>query len=410
MWPITKPLPYARNARKIPQTAIDKVAASLKEFGWRQPIVVDEEGVIVVGHTRLLAARRLEMTEVPIHVATGLSPAQVKAYRLMDNRSHDEAKWDLELVGPELVELMGFGFDLDLTGFSPLEIGKLMNDPPKGLTDPDAAPALGSQAVTRPGDLWFLGKHRVRCGDSCQAEDVAALLGECKPVLMVTDPPYGVDYDPIWRTEVGANKTHQKRALGVVSGDKQSDWRQAWALFPGQAAYVWHSGRHAHIVGVSLESVGFQLRAQIIWRKSAIVFGRGHYHWQHEPCWYAVRGTANWHGNSKQSTIWDIDKMHRTQGTVDDGKTNHSTQKPVECMKRPIENNTAPGEQLYDPFLGSGTTLIAAQMTGRICYAMDVDPLYVDMAVKRWQEFTGEHARLEATGQGFAEVEGERKS
>lgn len=412
MWPVTRPLLYARNARKIPPAAVDKVASSLKEFGWQQPIVVDAEGVIVVGHTRLLAAKKLELTEVPVHVAEGLTPAQVKAYRLMDNRSHDESKWDLDLVGPELVELLGAGFNLDLTGFSSIEVSKLLNDPAKGLTDPDAAPALSAQAVTALGDTWILGKHRIRCGSSIVEADVAAALAGSKPDLMVTDPPYGVNYDPAWRLERGVNKAHQTRAEGIVTNDDKSDWRNAWALFPGSIAYVWHSGLNATKACLSLESVGYQIRAQIIWSKPSLVMGRGHYHWKHEAAWYAVKkgSTAKWNGDHKQSTVWDIPNMHRTQGKVDDGKTNHSTQKPVECMKRPIENNSHPGQEVYEPFLGSGTTLIACQMSGRVCLALEIDPCYVDMAVRRWQEFTGEHARLEATGQGFAQVEGERKS
>lgn len=411
-WPISRPLPYARNARKIPQTAIDKVAASLKEFGWRQPIVVDEEGVIVVGHTRLLAAKRLEMTEVPIHVATGLSPAQVKAYRLMDNRSHDEAKWDADLIGPEIEDLKGLDFDLSLTGFDLKEITGFLTNPVVGLTDPDATPTLGVDAVTMAGDTWALGKHRLHCGDSTVADDVAALLAGAKPHLMVTDPPYGFDYDPEWRLRDGLNKRHQKRAEGKPANDTKSDWRGAWVLFPGSIAYVWHGALHGAIVAASLESCGFQLRSQIIWAKSSLVIGRGHYHWQHEPCWYGVKkgSTATWNGDRKQSTVWSIENMHRTQGNVDDGKTAHSNQKPVECMARPMKNNSAIGDQVYDPFLGSGTTLIAAETISRVCLGMEIDPLYCDMVIKRWQQFTGGQARLEANGLGFSEVEAQRKA
>jgi DNA modification methylase len=188
--------------------------------------------------------------------------------------------------------------------------------------------------------------------------------------------------------------------------DDRSDWTEAWDLFPGDVAYVWHAGLHAANVADSLTRARFVVRSQIIWAKNSLVMGRGHYHWQHEPCWYAVRekGTGHWAGDRKQSTLWQIANMHRTQGNTDDGKTNHSTQKPVECMKRPIENNSSPGQAVYEPFSGSGTTIIAAEMTGRYCYAVDLNPPYVDMAVRRWQAFTGKQATLEADGRTFDEV------
>jgi len=233
---------------------------------------------------------------------------------------------------------------------------------------------------------------------------VTALLRGAIPNLMVTDPPYGVEYDPEWRNRVGVNKAHQKRSTGKVLNDDRSDWREAWALFPGNVAYVWHGGLHSANVADSLVSAGFAIRSQIIWAKRSLVMGRGNYHWQHEPCWYAVRKgeNGNWTGDRKQSTLWQIENMHATQGNVDDGKTNHSTQKPVECMRRPIENNSVMGEGIYEPFSGSGTTIIACEVTGRTCYAMELNPLYVDMAVKRWQNFTNQQAIHEATGKPFS--------
>jgi DNA modification methylase len=223
---------------------------------------------------------------------------------------------------------------------------------------------------------------------------------------MVTDPPYGVGYDPKWRLDAGVNKPWQKTAGGTVLNDDKADWTEAWALFPGDVAYVWHGGLHAATVQTSLQTAGFTVRAQIIWAKNSLVMGRGHYHWQHEPCWYAVRdkGTGHWAGDRKQSTIWQIANMHRTQGKVDDGKTVHGTQKPVECMRRPIENNSSAGQAVYEPFSGSGTTIIAGEMTGRSVHAIELNPAYVDVAVKRWQDFTGQTATLEAAGQTFADV------
>jgi hypothetical protein len=205
-----------------------------------------------------------------------------------------------------------------------------------------------------------------------------------------------VDYDPAWRNEAGVSTTLR---TGKVTNDDRADWREAWALFPGDVAYVWHAGVHARTVIESLEAAGFAIRSQIVWAKPRLVLGRGDYHWQHEPCLYAVRkgATGHWQGARDQTTLWQIAMV----GSEDDAETVHGTQKPLECMRRPIVNNSAPGEAVYDPFLGSGTTLIAAELTGRVCVAMEIDPLYVDVAVKRWQTLTGKKAKLAATGCPF---------
>jgi DNA modification methylase len=216
---------------------------------------------------------------------------------------------------------------------------------------------------------------------------------------MVTDPPYGVAYDPAWRNATGAAKT---RRTGKVLNDDRADWRAAWALFPGDVAYVWHGGLHAGTVADSLTAEGFDIRSQIIWSKERLVLSRGHYHWQHEPCWYAVRGTGHWSGDRKQSTLWTIPNRDQDAATV------HGTQKPVECMRRPMLNNSSPGQAVYEPFLGSGTTLIAAETTGRVCHAVELDPAYVDVAVQRWQAFAGQSAVLADDGRGFDAVAAER--
>ncbi|GJD67256.1 DNA-methyltransferase [Methylobacterium gnaphalii] len=240
--------------------------------------------------------------------------------------------------------------------------------------------------MARRGDVWLLGDHRLVCGDATDPSDVAlALNGEC-PHLLVTDPPYGVSYDPGWRAKVLPNGSN--RALGAVANDDCADWRNAWALFPGDVAYVWHSALHASEVETSLRAVGFLPRAQIIWDKGRLIISRGHYHWRHEPCWYAVRKgrTASWAGGRKQTTVWLI--PHRRS------ETGHGTQKPLEAMCRPILNHTVPGDRVYDPFLGSGTTLIAAEELGRICHAIELDPTYVDTALRRWESHTGRVAEL----------------
>ena len=407
LWPIAKPIPYARNARKIPQKAIDKVAASIKEFGFRQPIVVDKEAVIIVGHVRLMAAKQLGLREVPVHVAENLSPAQVKAYRLMDNRAHSETDWDLELLAPELEELKAFDFDLSLTGFDDRELQELLVD--SELNErADETPAPPQHPTSRAGDLWICGQHRVLCDDATNADAVSRLCATAQPVLMATDPPYGVGYDPMWREEAGLG---EQRQTGKVSNDDKVDWTKAYKLFPGDVAYVWHAGVHAAEVAAHLEACGFDIRAQIIWSKQHFAMSRGHYHWQHEPCWYAVRRgrKSHWCGDRTQSTIWQVANLNPFGGDKEEAPTGHGTQKPVELMKRPILNNTDTGQAVYDPFLGSGTTMIAAELTGRECLGIDIDPVYVDVAVMRWQQLTGKEAKLE-DGRTFADISEERKS
>jgi len=222
-------------------------------------------------------------------------------------------------------------------------------------------------------------------------EHLTAMPSESVDAI-VTDPPYGVEYDPDWRNRAGLSTT---RRTGKVENDDRADWREAWALFPGQVAYVWHGALHASTVADSLMACGFDIRAQIIWAKDRLVLGRGHYHWQHEPCWYAVRGQGHWSGDRKQTTLWQI------AGRSEDAETIHGTQKPVECMRRPIENNSSPGQAVYEPFSGSGTTIIAAEMTGRACLAVELSPAYVDVAVARWEAFTGLQAVREADGASF---------
>lgn len=382
--------PYPNNPRKIPQRAIDMVAKSIDEFGWRQPIVVDDEGVILVGHTRFLAAQKLGIKKAPVHVATGLTEAQRKAYRLADNRLNQESSWELDLLTQELMDLKGLDFDLEIAVFQTSEVSRYLRGIGGGSADDDA-PEVQDEAFSQPGDVWLLGDHRVMCGDSTNAEHVATLLAGAEPHLMVTDPPYGVSYDPEWRNEVTASKT---KRTGVVMNDDQADWHEAWALFPGDVAYVWHSDRYADVVSQSLQAEGFQTRSHIIWAKQSLVMSRGDYHSQHETCYYAVRKgkKGHWTGDRKQSTLWHI--PNRDQ----DAKTVHSTQKPVECMRRPIGNNSKVGESVYDPFLGSGTTLIAAHMDGRVCLGMELDPRYVDVIVRRWQTFTDQVASREGDG------------
>ena len=395
-------LPYAANARTHSDAQVDQIAASIREFGFVNPVLVDERGEIIAGHGRTLAAKLLGLDRVPVIRREGLSDAQKRALRLADNKIALNSGWDETLLAAELSVLADMDFDMGVMGFDDGELQRLMAGAGgTGHGDPDAdAPEPPANPVTRLGDTWLLGEHRIRCGSSTSPDDVAALLDGAKPHLMVTDPPYGVNYDPGWRKRVGINNSER---MGVVHNDDRADWREAWELFPGDVAYVWHGGLHAGVVQESLVVTGFDIRAQIIWAKESLVMGRGAYHWQHEPCWYAVRkgGTGHWAGDRKQATLWEIP----TRGdAAADAATIHSTQKPVLCMQRPIENNSKPGDAVYEPFSGSGTTIIAGQATGRRVLAMELSPAYVDVAVRRWQEFTGQLATLEGDGGTLDEV------
>lgn len=389
-------VPYARNARTHTEAQVAQIAASIREWGWTNPVLIDEAGGLIAGHGRVLAARKLGLGEVPVMVAAGWSDAQKRAYVLADNKLAENAGWDSDLLRLEVTDLAELGFDLPLLGFSDEELTALSGAPNAGLTDPDETPDVPEQPISIPGDVWMLGRHRLICGDCTQVDTVARVLNGVSPHLMVTDPPYGVDYDPAWRARAGVNRNTAK--LGAVANDDRCDWRDAWALFPGAVAYVWHAGRHASEVQASLKAAGFEVRSQIIWAKERFALSRGHYHWQHEPCWYAVRGgSAGWCGDRKQSTLWQINAR-------EDAGLGHGTQKPVTCMQRPIENNSSPGQSVYEPFSGSGTTIIASEITGRACHAIEIAPAYVDVAVMRWQRFTGAVANLEGDGRSYADI------
>ena len=387
-----------KNPRSIRDEKFAKLVQSLKDdpemLDLRELLVypLEKKFVVIGGNMRLLAMRDLGFKEAPCKVLDKDTPAQkLRAYAIKDNVGYGDHDWDALANEWDAAELEDWGMDL------PVDFGGEFG----GLTDPDDVPEVPKTPVTVLGDVWVLGKHRIVCGDSTQPETVAKCLNGVKPHLMVTDPPYGVEYDPSWRKDAGVNKNEKK--MGKVENDDRADWTEAWALFPGEVAYVWHAGKQTAVVQQSLENCDFAMRSQIIWSKDRFALSRGDYHWQHEPCWYAVKsgGKGYWAGDRKQSTIWNIPSR-------DDSGVGHSTQKPVECMKRPIENNSSPGQAVYEPFSGSGTTIIAGEMTGRSIHAIELAPEYVDVAVKRWQDFTGQKAIHEATGKTFEEVEEQR--
>lgn len=422
-WEIARLKPFKQNARVHSDEQIKLLVNSIEEFGFVIPILVDETGMVIAGHGRLLAAKKRGMDFVPVMVAHGWSVAKKRAFIIADNKLAEHATWNRQMLGTELGNLQLMGVDLGITGFAPGEIQALIAQSVKPSADPDEVIPPPPVPVSIVGDLWLLGAHRVLCGDSTSKAAVDRLLSGAVPHLMVTDPPYGVDYDPAWR---GKAKTYDGKrtslgvhAVGKVQNDDRADWREAWQLFPGAVAYVWHAGRFCADVGASLSAAKLVVRSQIVWVKSNFAIGRGDYHWKHEPVFYASRdgegdhwrfedeheaaayavkigATAKWVGGRKQTTVWDIPMVKNDTG--------HGTQKPVECMRRPILNNSVGGDLIYDPFLGSGTTVVAAHMEGRVCLGLELDPAYVDVILARWAALTGLVPVHDATGKTFDEM------
>jgi DNA modification methylase len=337
----------------------------------------------------------------------------------MVNRSVTWAEWDEELLALELQELKESDFDLDLTGFDPGEIDGLL-----ALEDDEranATPPLPESPVSRPGDLWLLGPHRVLCGDATSGEAVARLLADRNPRVMVTDPPYGIALDSEWRDRAGLNGCGPAEASYMkhrteghtetsISGDTRADWSEAFDLVPSlEVAYVWHASKFTREVLDGLLRIGFLHHQQIIWNKGRTVLTRTLYWFGHEPCWFVRKKNAPWYGKAgENSTVWNSPSPKFIMGGSDEDKYDHPTQKPVELMRRPILNHLRRGELVYDPFLGSGTTLAAAELTQRICYGLELDPKYADVIVQRWQQLTGKQATLDGDSRKFDEIAQER--
>ena len=400
--------PYSRNAREHSVAQIEQIVASIREFGFTNPVLLDEHNVLIAGHGRLAAARYLGMPQLPAIVLAGLSDAQKQALRIADNKLALNASWDDDLLRTELMDLRGAGFDLALTGFGEDELLSLFAAANSGLTDPDDVPEPPAEPVSQPGDVWLLGRHRLVCGDATSEVDVSLALAGAKPSLLITDPPYGVELDMEWRDRAGhnemapASRSYMKLAMGGkgISGDTIADWSPAFTLVPSlNVAYVWHATSHLIDVAVGLQNIGFECRQQIIWHKTVAAMSRSAYHWRHEPCWYAVRKgkTADWCGSRDQSTVWDAASPKHIMSGSKEEKFDHPTQKPIVLMQRPIENHRG---DVYEPFCGSGTTLLAAEIAHRSCYAIEIEPRFVDVAVTRWQNFTGQIA-TRPDGQAF---------
>jgi DNA modification methylase len=375
------------NFRIHPRNQQAALSGLIDEIGFIDPVLVqDGTDMVIDGHLRVSLALR-----------DGISTVPVQYVDLDDN----EANLALASFDP-IAAMAGTDADnlaalLDQTSTTNADVMAMLSELAESagivdfggtdlLTDPDDVPPVPDDPITQPGDLWLLGRHRLLCGDSTKAEDVARLLMGTVPALTVTDPPYGVDYDANWRNDA-ADKgliSYGASRVDTVANDDRVDWSEAFTLVKSDVMYCWHADRHASEVQRSLESAGYEIRSQIIWGKSRFAISRGHYHWQHEPCWYAVRKgeTASWIGDRSQTTLWEIN----LDANVDGG---HSTQKPVECMARPIRNHDG---DVYDPFIGSGTTLIAAEQLNRTCYGMEISPAYCDVIVRRWENATGQTA------------------
>ena len=381
--------PILQNPRRHGRRNIATITSSLREVGAARSIVIDEAGTVLAGNATVQAAAEAGITKLRVVDADGrtivavrrigLTPGAKTRLALYDNRSAELAEgWDPDI----LKALSAAGVSLDGL-WSEAELPELLGlAPAAGLTDPDQVPEERPTSI-KAGDLFELGRHRLLCGDSTNAHNIGRLLGDAKPTLMVTDPPYGVDYDPAWRARAGLNRNTRK--LGKVANDDVADWRSAWARFPGCVAYVWHAGLKAGIVADSLTATGFELRSQIIWAKDRLALSRGDYHWQHEPCWYAVRSgqPSRRTDDRTQTTLWTIPAR-------DDSGHGHGTQKPVECMARAMRNHERC--EVYEPFSGSGTTLIAGEQLERRCFAVEIEPRYVQVAIDRWEAFTGKKA------------------
>jgi DNA modification methylase len=395
-WKIEKLVPYARNARTHSDEQVGQIAASIKEWGWTTPILVDEQGSIIAGHGRTLAAQRLQMTEVPVMVAKGWSDAKKRAYVLADNKLAMNAGWDNEMLALELGEIGDLGFDLDLTGFTAEEIAALMPEEIEpGQTDEDAVPEVPENPVTVLGDVWILGKHRLMCGDSTSIDAVEKLMDGQKADMVFTDPPYGVDYDGGHATEKRREKLANDDDVNMYDLPVKNAFLASKEDAP---LYLWFADRFALDVVTGLSEAGYQIRCWIIWNKNVAQFGAigAQYKAKHEPCIYAFKkGKApNWEGPTNEVTVWDVSRDHKN--------SHHPTQKPTALAERAMGNHKV--KLVLDLFGGSGSTLIAAEKTKRQAHLMELSPNYCDVIVKRWQDFTGKIATHAETGKPFAEV------
>ena len=403
-WPIERLVEYPRNPRKN-DAVVDRMCGSIREFGFKIPCLVRSDGEVVDGHLRLKAARKLGITEIPVILCDEWTPAQVKAFRLMVNRSVTWADWDEELLALELQEIQASDFDLSLTGFGDDELARLLaaQDASEGLTDEDSIPELPETPVCEAGDLWILGDHRLLVADATRGDSVVRLMAGDAADLVFTDPPYNVDYE-------GYTEERLK-----IKGDRMSDaefgrflesaFRSCrTAVKPGASLYVCHSSSWQREFQNALETAGFEVRCQIIWAKNTFAWGFGRYKFQHEPMFYAhVTGEKDpWYGDKSQSTLWEEKKPAANRI--------HPTAKPVELVERALLNSSKAGDIVADMFGGSGSTLIGCERRERKARLMEIDPKYADCIVRRFQEYTGKQATLDGDGRTFDDITQERRA
>lgn len=395
-------VPDERNARTHSDVQVAQLVRSIREFGFTNPILIDEGGGIIAGHGRRQAAISSGLETVPTITLRGLSPEQRRALVIADNQIALGAGWDLELLTSEIRALQEAEFDTSLLGFSDDQLQALLapaGNP--GLTDPDETPGVPDQPVSVLGDVWVMGKHRLMCGDSLSIGAVRTLMGGVEADVLITDPPYNVAYEggtkdklKIKNDSMGDEEFRQFLRDAFVAADT--------VLKPGAVFYIWHADLEGYNFRGACRDAGWQVRQCLIWEKDSLVMGRQDYHWKHEPCLYGWKDGAShlWAADRKQTTVLNFERPKRNDA--------HPTMKPVALIEYQLLNNTKGGDVVLDLFGGSGTTMIAAEMNGRVARLMELDPKYVDVIVLRWQAFTGLHAHLEADGRTFTEVMGER--
>lgn len=393
-------LPYARNSRTHSDEQTAQIAASIKEFGFTNPVLIDNDNQIIAGHGRVLAARKLKMKEVPCIRLGYLTETQKKAYVIADNKLALNSGWDEELLALEIADLKNEDFDVSLLGFTEDELaglGEQLIEEVEALTDEDAVPEVGPEPITKPGDVWVMGKHRLLCGDSTIISDLEKLTAGQLVDMWLTDPPYNVAYEggtkeklTIKNDSMGDDQFRQFLRDAYTAADA--------VMKPGAVFYIWHADLEGYNFRGAAKDAGWTVRQCLIWKKSSLVLGRQDYQWQHEPCLYGWKDGAGhlWASDRKQTTILEFDKPSRNG--------EHPTMKPVGLFEYQLLNNTKGGDLVLDSFGGSGTTLIAAEKNGRVARLMELDPKYCDVIVKRWQDFSGKKATLEGTDKTFDEV------
>ena len=384
-------IPYVKNSRTHSDAQVAQIAASIKEFGWTNPILVDGENGIIAGHGRLMAARKLGHTEVPVIELAHMTDSQKKAYVIADNQLAMNAGWDTSLLSLELADLKDQGFNLDILGFDPKELDKLLEpEQVDGLTDEDAVPDIPEEPVTKLGDIYQLGNHRLMCGDSTSIDAVDKLMDGNLADLLHTDPPYNVNYDNSSRPNPG-------KSLGKIKNDAMSsdDFYKfiyemgacAYSVLKdGSSAYIWHADRETINFKKGMIDAGFDFAQTIIWKKPMLL-SRTRYQWAHEPCLFMVKGSPYFTDDRTKTTVWDF-------GGYDKSKNVHPTQKPAFIPEEAINNSSKQGSNVLDLFGGSGSTIIACEKLGRNGFVMELDPKYCDVIVKRWEDFTGKKAVL----------------